>query len=220
MSTAPTRAMVSHEAYLMRLAKRLLKILTVLALAAAALGGAAALGSTLFQAPPRDAVEFAQRVEAGSTYWEDVAERERAAKGRRKPARGWKDRPRAEARYLRSLDRLCTRERNTIDRLPTPKKRRETLTYLRRWLRVTRAHQKKARALDEPARLKRRMEQYLRLWEGSERNVVKLRKALQQKESFLVLLVMDELDGVGGQANALADKLGFTSCVVDDFPEV
>ena len=35
------------------------------------LGGAAALGSTLFEEPPRDAAEFAQRVAAGRVAWRD-----------------------------------------------------------------------------------------------------------------------------------------------------
>jgi hypothetical protein len=51
-----------------RLAQTLAKAVVILAVIAATLGGAAALGSTLFEAPPRDAAEFAARVEAGSIH--------------------------------------------------------------------------------------------------------------------------------------------------------
>ena len=50
----------------MRLARPLLKLVIVLAIVAAALGGAVALASTLFEEPPRDAADFAARIEAGS----------------------------------------------------------------------------------------------------------------------------------------------------------
>jgi hypothetical protein len=51
-----------------RLARPLLKLITVLAIVAAAFGGAVALASTLFERPPRDAAEFAQRIEDGSQH--------------------------------------------------------------------------------------------------------------------------------------------------------
>jgi hypothetical protein len=51
-----------------RLAQTLVKAAVILAIIAATLGGAVALGSTLFESPPRDAAEFAARVEAGSRH--------------------------------------------------------------------------------------------------------------------------------------------------------
>ena len=51
-----------------RLAQTLAKAAVILAIIAATLGGAVALGSTLFESPPRDAAEFAARIEAGSTH--------------------------------------------------------------------------------------------------------------------------------------------------------
>ena len=77
----------------MRLARTLLKTVIVLAFAAAALGGAAALGSTLFEEPPRDAAEFAQRVAAGSTRHEQDG----------------KPRTAEEKRYVRRVNSLCAR---------------------------------------------------------------------------------------------------------------
>ena len=77
----------------MRFARSLLKAVVVLAFAAAALGGAAALGSTLFEQPPRDAAEFAQRIEAGSTRHE----------------REGTPLTTAEKRYVRRVNALCAR---------------------------------------------------------------------------------------------------------------
>ena len=76
----------------MRLAQTLVKAAVILAVIAATLGGAVALGSTLFEAPPRDAAEFAARVEAGST-----------TRLRRK-------RTAAERRYILEVGELCASE--------------------------------------------------------------------------------------------------------------
>jgi len=75
-----------------RLVRPLLKVVTVLAIVAAAFGGAVALASTLFERPPRDAAEFAARVEAASEHAEPP-ERSTAA----------------ERRYVLDLNDLCDR---------------------------------------------------------------------------------------------------------------
>ena len=117
----------------MRLVRRLFKLLVVVAAAAAVLGGAAALGSTLFEAPPKDAAEFASRVAAGSE--------------RSKP-----ERTRAEARYVRKLNALCTRMNKDFGALPRPDGLEELATYLESWQRLLRGFDADFRALPAPPR--------------------------------------------------------------------
>jgi hypothetical protein len=74
-----------------RLAQTIAKAMVILAVIAATLGGAVALGSTLFDSPPRNAADFAARIEAGSTHAAPAAERTAA-----------------ERRYVIRLSELCT----------------------------------------------------------------------------------------------------------------
>jgi hypothetical protein len=119
----------------MRLVRRLFKLLVVVAAAAAVLGGAAALGSTLFEAPPRDAAEFAARVAAGSE--------------RSKP-----ERTRAEARYVRKLNALCSRVNGNFEALPRPHGLEEFVPYLESWQRLYRRFDADFRALPAPPRFR------------------------------------------------------------------
>jgi hypothetical protein len=81
----------------MRLAQTIAKAMVILAVIAATLGGAVALGSTLFDSPPRNAADFAARVEAGSTH---------AAPAVRRTA--------AERRYVIELSELCAERAEQI----------------------------------------------------------------------------------------------------------
>lgn len=65
----------------MRLVRNLVKTIAVLVAAVAVLGGAAALGGTIFEAPPRDAAEFEARVEAGSAHADPTEKRTEAERG-------------------------------------------------------------------------------------------------------------------------------------------
>jgi hypothetical protein len=115
-----------------RLARTLLKAVIVLAFAAAALGGAAALGSTLFEQPPRDAEEFAQRIEAASARHE----REGAP------------RTAEEKRYVRRVNALCARYDARTDALAG----RKPAAILDGILRERRAFVERFGALDAPGR--------------------------------------------------------------------
>ncbi|HXV57081.1 MAG TPA: hypothetical protein VD704_04365 [Gaiellaceae bacterium] len=119
----------------MRLARSLVKVVVVLAVAAGALGGAAALGSSLFPRPPRDAAEFAALVEAAST--------------RAVPA----ERPtRAERRYVLRLLALCQR---TAEARAALERERAELTrpaYVRARRNVLAGFDEGFRALDAPER--------------------------------------------------------------------
>jgi hypothetical protein len=115
-----------------RLARTLLKAAIVLAFAAAALGGAAALGSTLFEQPPRDAAEFAQRIEAGSTRHE----------------REGTPRTAEEKRYVRRVNALCARYDAHTDALSG----RKPAAILDGILRERRVFVGRFRSLDAPGR--------------------------------------------------------------------
>ena len=83
-----------------RLAQTLVKAAVILALIAATLGGAVALGSTLFEAPPRDAAEFAARIEAGSTHAPPSAKHSVD-----------------ERRYILAVSELCAKQKREWPRL-------------------------------------------------------------------------------------------------------
>jgi hypothetical protein len=198
--------------------KRLVKTLVAAIVAGAALGGAAALGSTLFQPPPRDAAEFAARVEAGSTYWKDLDPPE-AKRAGKTAARSWPGRPRAEVRFLRALDRVCAGEAAALAKLDAPRTRKQSEAYLSRWLRITGRYQDDTRALDPPKRLERTVARYLEVWDDAEASVREIRVSVRRRESFSVLLLMDRLDGLRAEADRLAGRLNVTSCVAEGFPE-
>jgi hypothetical protein len=115
-----------------RLARSLLKAVIVLAFAAGALGGAAALGSTLFEEPPRDAAEFAQRIEAAS----ERHEREGAP------------RTAEEKRFVRRVNALCARYDARTDALAG----RKPAAILDGILRERQAFVERFRVLDAPGR--------------------------------------------------------------------
>jgi hypothetical protein len=115
-----------------RLVRTLLKAAIVLAVAVAALGGAAALGSTLFEQPPRDAAEFAQRVAAASArHGQD---------GRPQTAE--------EKRYVRRVNSLCARYDARTDDLAG----RRPAAVLEGILRERRLFVARFEALDAPGR--------------------------------------------------------------------
>lgn len=215
MSRRPDRAILSKRILL----QRLVKFLAAAAVAAAVLGAAAALGSTLFQAPPRDAAEFAALVEAGSTHWSDVDLPGSSPARKKVVPRRWPGRPPADVRYLRSLDKLCSRQATEVGRLRRPSTPRQTAGYLSRWLRITARYQRKARALDPPKRLARSADRYLDAWEDAEKVVREIRTAVRHRESFSVLLLMDDLDALRLGADGMARRMNVTSCVAEGFPE-
>jgi hypothetical protein len=118
-----------------RLARPLLKFVTVLAIVAAALGGAVALASTLFEEPPRDAAEFAARIEAGS---------ERAKLRERSTA--------AERRYVLDLNDLCARTDGAYQDLRRNQAGKARLQRLRSWRQAFARFDREFQALTPPKR--------------------------------------------------------------------
>jgi hypothetical protein len=119
----------------LRLARPLLKLVTVLAIIAAAFGGAVALASTLFEGPPRDAAEFAARVAAAS---------EHASPPERSSA--------AERRYVLDLNDLCARTDEAYDELRRNAAGKARLQRLRSWRQVFARFDREFRELTPPKR--------------------------------------------------------------------
>jgi hypothetical protein len=99
-----------------RLAQTLLKAALILAVIAVALGGAVALGSTLFDAPPRDAADFAAQIEAGSVH-----------------AAAPVTRTKAERRYVLDLTELCQERNEDLRTLGRRVKAADQAARLRGW---------------------------------------------------------------------------------------
>jgi hypothetical protein len=118
-----------------RLARPFLKLITVLAIVAAAFGGAVALASTLFEGPPRDAAEFAERIEDGSEHAEPP---ERATA--------------AERQYVLDLNDLCERTDEAYLETRRNQAGKARLQRLRSWRAVFADFDRRFRALEPPKR--------------------------------------------------------------------
>jgi hypothetical protein len=118
-----------------RLVKTLVKAGLILAVIAATLGGAVALGSTLFEAPPRDAAEFAARVEAGSTH---------AAPAQKRTAE--------ERAYVLGLSDLCAERNERLRGLERRVKSADLIGRLRGWRTIFAAYSEDFAALKPPRR--------------------------------------------------------------------
>jgi hypothetical protein len=120
-----------------RLLNTLAKAVVILAVIALTLGGAAALGSTLFESPPRDAADFAARVEAGSTHAPPVEKRTQA-----------------ERRYLLAAGELCRERNEQVQKLEDRVPAADTVQRVRSWRRIQAAHTEAFAALEAPRSLR------------------------------------------------------------------
>ena len=177
----------------MRLVRRLFKLLVVVAAAAAVLGGAAALGSTLFEAPPKDAAEFAERVAAGSE--------------RTKP-----ERTRAEARYVRKLNALCTRMNRDFDRLPEPNALEEFATYLESWERLLRSFDADFQALPAPPRYRADARRIVEFDRAMLRASAAAGRAARRGHRHSFSLSMGEAKRLGKSFDRVIRRIGATVC--------
>jgi hypothetical protein len=118
-----------------RLVRTLVKAASILAVIALALGGAVALGSTLFEAPPRDAAEFAARVEAGSRH-----------------AQSTQKRTVGERRYVLALAELCTERNERLGDLERTVAEADRVRRLRAWRAVFADYAEDFAALAPPRR--------------------------------------------------------------------
>lgn len=120
-----------------RLVRTLAKAVVILALTAVALGGAAALGGTLFDAPPRDAAEFAARVEAGSTH-----------------ALPPETRTKAERAYILAAAELCTKRNERLRDLELRVQADDEVGRTQGWRRIQAEHAQAFADLTPPTRLR------------------------------------------------------------------
>ncbi len=118
-----------------RLVQTLVKAGVILAIIAATLGGAVALGSTLFDTPPRDAAEFAARIEAGSTHAEPSGKRTAA-----------------ERRYVLAHGDLCARRNERLRGLERRVKEVDVSGRMRGWRTILADYSESFAALEPPGR--------------------------------------------------------------------
>lgn len=116
-----------------RLLNTLAKAVVILAVIAATLGGAVALGSTLFESPPRDAAEFAARIEAGSTHAPPAAKRTQA-----------------ERRYLLAVGALCRERNEEVQQLEERVPAADPVARVRGWRRIQAAHAEAFASVEAP----------------------------------------------------------------------
>lgn len=189
----------------MRLVQRLFRVLVIVAAAAVVLGGAAALGSTLFDEPPRDADEFAQWVEAGS-------ERSGQA-GKAEPAK--RKRTPAEPRFVRELNAMCTRHERESDEIPAPRTSEEMLAYFERFLPVARRHHEEARSLDPPRRYRADLKRLLELDESGLTAIEAMRSALVGGDEGAYGAALAKLNVLVIRLDRVFRPLGATACLSD-----
>ena len=181
----------------MRLARSLIKALIVLAVAAGALGGAAALGSTLFEKPPRDAEAFAQRVEASS---------ERAVDEKH---------TRAERRFARRLTALCLRQRPVEDELGVPASVAELPAWYRRARPVALRHRAQVAALETPRSYRDEMRELLTLDRRSVALLDRLVERLAAGDRAAFEEMRLGLDRIKAQGDELLAQVGGVGCIRD-----
>jgi hypothetical protein len=177
--------------------KKLVKALFVLVIVGAALGGAAAVGSTLFENPPRDAAEFAQWVERGSEHIDPREAQERAARLARLKKRAAERKQRkakrsgptpAERRYGRTLSAWCAEQERDVDALGYPY---DAEAWLDRWLALSRSWRARVAALDAPVRFNEERRRYLGSWERLESISIQLVHANVRGDSVSSLEIYD-----------------------------
>jgi hypothetical protein len=118
-----------------RLARTLAKAVVTLAVIAVTLGGAVALGGTLFEPPPRDAADFAARVEAGST-----------------PAPPVEKRTKAERAYVLAVSELCKDRNERVSDLEQRVSAADEVGRTRGWRQIQAEHAEAFAALKPPKR--------------------------------------------------------------------
>ena len=190
-----------------RLARKLLKTVVVLAVAAAALGGAAALGSSLFERPPRDAAEFAARA-GGETNGAGAAATPAGANERRPGAR-------AKRRYVRALEASCRQQLEDVEALGRPGTLAELETYLERVLALARHYQGESLGVKTPPALRDDERRSEALGEEGIDLLEQMLAAARRGEPDTLSLLAAALIELGEKQNELFRRLGARDCVVE-----
>lgn len=197
--------------------KKLVKALFVLVVVGAALGGAAAVGSSLFQNPPRDAAEFAQWVEEGSRHIDPAEAKERAARLAELRKRARKVQRKAkpsgptptERRYARTLSTWCVQQERDVEDLGYPY---DAEVWFDRWLALSRSWRARVAALDAPRRYRDERRRYLGSWERLEGISVQLVRAIARGDSAGSLEVYDRWIHTAAANSDAAIGMGADRC--------
>lgn len=190
----------------MRPVRRLFRFLIVTAAVAAALGGAAALGSTLFAAPPKDAAEFARWVAAGS-------ENGKGEEGKAERAR--RERTAAERRFARELAALCVRYERQVDDLEAPRTPDEMLDVLGRLLPIARRYHSEAGRLDPPKRYRAALARLLELDRSGLTTLEAMRSALLHDDEGAYGAALAKLDVLTTRSHRIFRRIGAAACADD-----
>lgn len=187
--------------------KKLVRTLGIATLVAAVLGGAAALGGTLFESPPRDLAEFKKRVDAGSVHIDP--NRARPEKPRRAEKAGTVKtaaRPtEAERRYARTLNAWCVQQEDDVEALGT-------LYDVGDYLSLSRSWRARVASLEAPHKLRDAKARYLRTWERLDGIVVKLAGANARGDSVAALELYDRWVQTAAAQSDAALALGADRC--------
>jgi hypothetical protein len=205
MSQARKRAMTSW-----RVLTKLVKTLGVAVLAVAALGGAAALGSNLFDTPPKDAADFAERVEAGSTHIDPDREPPVVPRKRKRGAGKTEERKptAAERRYARTMNAWCVQQESDVAAIGPVYGQDPLAAYLslsRRW-------RARVAALVAPPRLRDEEARYLGAWKRLEGIVVRMVHANQRGDSVASLELWDRWVHTAAAQSDAALAMGADRC--------
>jgi hypothetical protein len=211
-----------------KLVKMLVKVLMVAGLAAGTLGGAAALGSTLWDAPPRDAAEFAERVEAGSVHLQpEPTSGETGALADQGHGETKQDKPKAkpglrrtpaEQRYARALNGICVRAKDELRALGRPRSLVELEEYLNRALALWDRYEARFAASVPPARFRDEAAKMRDLDARGERLLRRTLRAARERDSYALLDLSDRLISLGLRENDLYSRMGAAQCATDLVP--
>jgi hypothetical protein len=192
-------------------AKKLFKALVVLVVVTAALGGAAALGSTLFENPPRDAAEFAEWIEAGSRHIDPNRKPPKA-----KQKRSGREEPRkrtgptaAERRYGRTLSAWCVEQERDVDALGYPY---DPEAWLSSWIALSRSWRVRVAALAAPRRFRDERARYLRSWERLEGLSARLVRTTSGNDTVAYLEAYDSWIHTAAANSDAAVAMGADRC--------
>jgi hypothetical protein len=188
---------------------KLVKTLAVAALSAAALGGAAALGSNLFESPPKDAADFAERVEAGSTHIDPNRKPIVPPKPTKTSQSATERNPTAaERRYVRTMNAWCVQQESDVAAL-SPVYGADPLEA---YVSLSRRWRARVAALVAPPRLLDEETRYLRTWERLESIVVRLVRANQRGDSVAYLELWDSWVHTAAKQSDAALSMGADRC--------
>ncbi len=190
-----------------RLARKLLKTVVVLAVAAAALGGAAALGSSLFERPPRDAAEFAARTR-GETNGAGAAATSAGANERRPGAK-------ARRRFVRALEASCRQQLEDVEALGRPRTLAELETYLTKVIALARHYQGASLGVKTPPAFRDEERRAEALGEEGIHLLERMLAAARRGEPDTISLLAAAIVELGEEQNELFRRIGARDCIVE-----